>query len=136
MGCLIFDTTNTNPNTYLGFGEWTLWGSGRVPVGIDTTDANFNTVEKTGGEKSHTLTTAEMPLHYGHVNTWDGSYTDMFIDIDKAGAIFTKTAMGYGRGWNIQASNEIVPCTESRGGDSPHNNLQPYITCYIWKRIA
>lgn len=26
--------------------------------------------------------------------------------------------------------------TTNTGGDKPHNNLQPYITCYMWKRTA
>ena len=49
VGKFIFDTKNVNPVTYLGFGTWQLWGAGRVPVGINTNDGNFNTVEKTGG---------------------------------------------------------------------------------------
>ena len=55
------ETTKTNPADYLGFGTWVLWGSGRVPVGVDKSDTSFNTVEKTGGSKtvntlhSHTI---------------------------------------------------------------------------------
>lgn len=49
IGSLIFDTKNINPSTYLGFGTWQLWGSGCVPVGVDTTQTEFNIVEKTGG---------------------------------------------------------------------------------------
>lgn len=37
--------TSTIPLTYFG-GTWVAWGSGRVPVGINTSDSNFNTVEK------------------------------------------------------------------------------------------
>lgn len=32
VGHIRMETTNTNPSTYLGFGTWVLWGSGRVPV--------------------------------------------------------------------------------------------------------
>lgn len=53
IGSLEFNVSGTNPNTYLGFGTWELWGSGRVPVGVDTNDTDFNTVEKTGGNKTH-----------------------------------------------------------------------------------
>ena len=62
VGHIRMDTTNTNPATYLGFGTWVLWGAGRVPVGVKTSDSSFNTVEKTGGSKtaniSHTHTIA------------------------------------------------------------------------------
>ena len=63
VGKLIFDTKNVNPATYLGFGTWQLWGSGRVPVGVDTSQTEFDTVEKTGGEKTHKLTIAELASH-------------------------------------------------------------------------
>lgn len=133
---MIFDTKNINPNSYLGFGTWQLWGSGRVPVGIDTSDETFNTVEKTGGEKSHTLSISEIPKHYGHINTWNGTYSGMFLDLSKASTIFTNSNLDGGRGWSVQANNEIVPFSHSEGNDVAHNNLQPFITCYIWKRIS
>ncbi|WP_304393456.1 phage baseplate protein [uncultured Clostridium sp.] len=70
VGCLIMDTKNINPSTYLGFGTWELWGNGKVPVGVDPNDTDFNTVEKIGGNKTHTLTVAEMPKH---THTFTGS---------------------------------------------------------------
>src|SRR5690606_4211067 len=42
---------DTNPATLLGFGTWEAFGSGRVPVGIDSEDEDFNTAGKTGGSK-------------------------------------------------------------------------------------
>ena len=48
VGSIYMSTKSTNPSTYFG-GTWVAWGSGRVPVGINTSDSNFNTVEKTGG---------------------------------------------------------------------------------------
>ena len=72
VGKLIFDTKNVNPATYLGFGKWQLWGQGRVPVGINPNDSDFNTVEKTGGEKTHKLSLAEIP---SHTHTFKGNAT-------------------------------------------------------------
>lgn len=54
-GSIFLTTVNTNPGTFLG-GTWVAWGSGRVPVGINTSDSNFNTVEKTGGASTHNHT--------------------------------------------------------------------------------
>ena len=62
VGSIYMSVSGTNPSSFLG-GTWVAWGSGRVPVGVNTGDGNFNTVEKTGGESSHTLTIAEMPSH-------------------------------------------------------------------------
>ena len=63
VGKIIIETDNRNPATYLGFGTWQYWGSGRVLVGVDTSQSEFNEVEKTGGEKTHQLTVDEMPSH-------------------------------------------------------------------------
>ena len=48
----------TNPATLLGFGTWTAFGAGRVMVGLDGDDEDFDTVGETGGAKTHTLTTS------------------------------------------------------------------------------
>ena len=53
----------TNPATTFGFGTWVAWGTGEVPVGVDVGQTEFNTVEKTGGEKTHVLITAELAAH-------------------------------------------------------------------------
>ena len=101
-------------------GTWVAWGAGRVPVGVDTSDTDFDTAEETGGEKTHTLTTSEMPSHTHNVYGRTGS-----------------TAAGsdcyQGRNWNGTA---VTTSTGSAGGGGAHNNLQPYITCYMYKRTA
>jgi hypothetical protein len=42
---------STNPGTLLGFGTWAAFGAGRVLVGLDAGDVDFDTVEETGGAK-------------------------------------------------------------------------------------
>ena len=109
---------STNPKNLFG-GTWVAWGTGRVPVGIDTSQTEFASVEKTGGEKTHKLKVSEMPSHdHGLVNANDGGY-DMGFSIKYQ-------ARGYDGNFY----------TDSRGGSEAHNNLQPYITCYMWKRTA
>ena len=56
IGKLIFDTENRNPQEYLGFGEWVLWGGGRVPVGCNLDDSNYGTSEKELGNETVKLT--------------------------------------------------------------------------------
>ena len=122
VGKIIMDTANTNPATYLGFGTWELWGQGRVPVGVDTSDTDFDIVEETGGEKTHTLTIDEMPSHnHGGVpeSNWGLSSSSTGT------GILIHNYAGY------ESKN-----TSNTGGSQPHNILQPYITCYMWKRIA
>lgn len=101
-------------------GTWVAWGAGRVPVGVDTSDSDFDTAEETGGEKTHTLTIAEMPSHSHQIHGgWgSGSMGRNFFRVDSNNP---------GNQWDD---------TFSTGGDGAHNNLQPYITCYMYKRTA
>jgi microcystin-dependent protein len=62
VGSIRLTVSAADESAFLG-GTWTRWGTGRVPVGVDTSDANFNTAEKTGGASAHTLITAELPAH-------------------------------------------------------------------------
>lgn len=101
-------------------GTWVAWGAGRVPVGVDTGDTDFDTAEETGGEKTHTLTVNEMPKHDHHFKWLGGGGTDQGID----------ESNGNKKWWG----NNIY--SSETGGDQAHNNLQPYITCYMYKRTA
>lgn len=127
IGKIVMSTSNTNPNKYLGFGTWVLWGSGRVPVGVNTSDTSFNTVEKTGGEKAHKLTVNEMPNH-GHIfHNGDGKAIAPTIMRD--GGTHELLQGGGNRTYEYLGLSKT-------GGNEAHNNLQPYITCYMWKRTA
>lgn len=119
IGSIYMSATNTNPGSTLG-GTWELWGAGRVPVGVDTTQTEFNVVEKTGGAKTHKLTIDEMPNHNHNAYLSGGSLASA------AGRLLYETAKG----------QEFYNSIKSTGGSQPHNNLQPYITCYMFKRTA
>lgn len=118
IGSIYISINSTNPEDIFG-GAWMPWGSGRVPVGIDINDSDFNTIEKTGGEKTHTLTVYEMPSHSHSINTANGQ---------------GNMEWGYQFSYDKHNSgyNGIM---QQVGGSQPHNNLQPYITCYMWKRV-
>lgn len=86
---------------------------GRVPVGLDITQTEFNGLGTKGGEKAHTLTVAEMPAHTHTVLAYKG--------VDDLN--FT------GNTGRLQASDFSTPYdqqTGSTGGGGAHNNLQPY----------
>jgi len=52
VGSLFISTLSTNPGTLLGTGTWTAFGAGRVLVGLNGADADFDTAEETGGAKT------------------------------------------------------------------------------------
>ena len=118
VGSIYMSVNNTNPSTFFG-GTWVSWGAGRVPVGVDTNDTDFATVEKTGGEKTHTLTVSEMPSHKHTVEAIGSGTTQQEL-----------TAFNVGTTSGIDS----YAGTDFTGGGQAHNNLQPYITCYMWKR--
>lgn len=107
VGIVITLGVSTNPNTLLGFGTWTAI-AGRVIVGIDAGQTEFDTLNETGGAKTHTLTTNELP-----VNNYGGS-----------------TALFNTGSTNNGLINAVA------GGGAAHNNLQPYIVKYVWERTA
>ncbi|MFX6540548.1 hypothetical protein ABTG54_21060, partial [Acinetobacter baumannii] len=62
VGSIRMSADNVNPSETIG-GTWVAWGSGRVPVGVDADDVNFETAEKTGGTSAVALSTANLPSH-------------------------------------------------------------------------
>lgn len=122
VGDLFLTTIATNPSNFLG-GTWELFGPGRCLVCVDTSDSDFNTVKKTGGSKTVTLTIEQIPSH-NHKITYTMAY----------GANDPYRGLNYG---SIQAGNfSDRAWSDNTGGGQAHNNLQPYITCYIWIRTA
>ncbi len=124
VGSIYINVSGTNPGSLLG-GTWVAWGSGRVPVGVNTGDGNFNTVEKTGGQSEVTLTPEEIPPHAHKfwALQWNQEIgnTTLLEGHDVSGENKAETDVSYG-----------LP----GGGTKAHGNLQPYITCYMWKRTA
>lgn len=132
VGSIYFSAVGTNPSELFGFGTWQAWGAGRVPVGVDASQTEFNAVEKTGGEKAHALTINEMPSH-----THEISYRPIGDPSDDPFALF-KSDGGITGTYNSPGTELSQDALEAKaaGGGQAHNNLQPYITCYMWKRTA
>jgi len=120
VGAIYISVDSTNPGTTLGYGTWVTFAAGRVLVGVDAGDPDFDTVEATGGEKEHTLTVDEMPSH-AHKTSNTTSYSPSESITLRIGAA-------------AAASNNTY--TSEVGGGQAHNNLQPYIAVYMWKRTA
>ena len=172
VGSIFFTTVNKNPGTFIG-GTWIAWGSGRVPVGIDTSDSNFNTAEKTGGAKtvnlSHSHTVNSHAHTMGHTHTVN-SHAHLQTMSNQDGILYYTTNSPYNRVVQYVTKGQAYALTKgddnalisqdytssaspgtgnssitNTGNSSPGTNsqlssaqsvLQPYITCYMWKRTA
>ena len=110
----------------IGGTTWTAFGAGKVLVGLDAADADFDTVNETGGAKTHTLSTAETPAHSHKV----------------AGGEYATGSYDYGNNFEANNLSDVTSAraheadTSSVGSGSAHNNVQPYIVVYMWKRTA
>ena len=128
VGSIYMNASNSdNPSTLLGFGTWAAFGAGKVPVGIDASQTEFDTAEETGGSKTHTLAKTEIPPHQ-HVYNMKQNIT--------GGT--TAGGDGYNLGFTTYntSQGDIGENSNGTGNASPHNNLQPYVVVHMWKRTA
>jgi hypothetical protein len=127
IGSIYMSINSINPGTLFG-GTWVTFGAGRTIVGVDTSDSDFNAPEKTGGSKSVTLTTEQMPSHNHAAGKYDGT------------TYLNHRTASSGGGFNALAvENDTYTYrvkTDYSGSGGAHTNLQPYIAVYLWKRTA
>ncbi len=126
VGSIYTSISSTNPATLLGVGTWVAFGAGRTLVGFDSTQTEFDTVEEVGGSKTHTLTESELPSHTH--NTLSSYQTQ--VEVIGSSTVTITEADRSGDGADVDIA------TSSTGSGAAHNNLQPYITVYFWKRTA
>lgn len=151
IGGLYFSTNSTNPATSLGYGTWSAFGTGKMFVGFDSGQTEFDTDEETGGAKTVTLTTGEIPAHtHGNKSLTGAAYfhgassatvlTTNVSGILSGQSLRTSYRSGGSNiggansydGFAVDASHEHT----SVGGGGSHNNLPPYIVIRAWKRTA
>lgn len=130
-------TVATNPATLLGFGTWVAFGAGKVPIGLDAGDADFDTIGETGGTKdaiipTHNHTAVTTSTDAGHQHTYT-RYSQ--LQGGTGGSSFwvfsstQNTGVGYAQ---ITSATTVANAGESATG----KNLQPYVVVYMWKRTA
>jgi hypothetical protein len=132
-------TVSTNPGTLLGFGTWTAFGAGRVPVGFDSSNALFDSAEETGGSAdaitvSHTHTATTTSTDSGHTHAISpAAWTTGGGKVEGNSFSFGGTVSA------TQSSTANITSTTtvaSSGSSGTNANYQPYITVYMWKRTA
>ena len=151
VGSLYFNADDgTNPGTLLGVGTWEPYAQGRVPVGKADT-GTFANAGDTMGAEDHTLTVDELAGHShgngsltaaasgNHVHALGGwahtvgggfSHTPGNGSHNFANQSNTNTSSAGAHTHNITGN------TSSAGGNQPHNNIQPSVVVYIWRRTA
>ncbi len=121
VGIIVELNVSTSPATLFGMGTWSALGTGRVTVAIDGGQTEFDVLGETGGAKTHTLTTAEMPAHTH----------DVSLRLNSTGGANKAAAAGNATGNGTDGGGALTT-----GGGGAHNNLQPYVVVYRWQRTA
>lgn len=111
VGSVVTLGVSTNPGTLFGVGTWTAI-EGRVVVGIDAGQTEFDTLDETGGAKTHS---------HGSSGTHTHSVT------------CTAGSSASGCGCGTEAT---VSTTAANTGAASESSLQPYIVKYVWQRTA
>lgn len=158
IGSIYMSVNSTNPSTLFG-GTWEQFAQGRVLLGVGSNgETNYTTAEQTGGSEnsvaSHTHTQQEhnhtQQTHnhallsntksdgnanglgannkiYGLAGVWQNSAPDsQYYNVDNAGLSYVK---------GTRAINNPTTAVNNSTGEAGGNRM-PFITCYIWKRIA
>ena len=128
VGSIYMSTNSQNPSEYLG-GEWEAYGEGRTIVGVGTSDTEFKEAQ-TGGHSSY-----DMRALLGAVNSdtkrLGYPMSPKVPNYDYSYAVTTSSYVSNIPYSNVNHSTFVVTTT---GGQ--YSALQPYITTYIWKRVA
>jgi microcystin-dependent protein len=145
IGSVFISTLATNPAELLGFGTWQAIAAGRVLIGQDAGQSEFDTLGETGGAKEVTLTGAQSgvaahshgvtdPGHahsQRHFPTATGGSTGCTIDTSMSGT---------------QTNNSVTTATSTTGltvgnatpanAAEPHTNLMPFLVVSMWHRVS
>lgn len=133
VGGVYISIASTDPSSIWAGTTWEQFASGRTLVGINTSDSDFATIGQTGGKKTHTLTPDEIPAH-GHGMAHTHSYTGPNTGSWKVGTGKAHTWCTSTGGKTSGGASKTT--TDNAGGGGAHNNLQPYIVVYMWKRVS
>lgn len=165
VGSIYMSVSDVNPTNFIG-GTWVAWGQGRVPVGVNPSELVYSEPEWTGGSETHKITVSQMPSHdhwlnphthsmnHGHsVNSCsskDGDCAGFGANGGRSGiggpdnagghsvSAYTTDYVGHKliNDYSGSTGSSGSQYTDKAGLGNPISIMQPYITCYMWKRTA
>lgn len=161
VGSVFIAVVSTDPATLLGYGTWAAIAAGKVLVGLDSGDTDFDTAEETGGAKTKAISAhagAAVTDHASHTHTY--TQTVDHVHVQNAPTSASGGAVLYALDTNASGSTAAGISTANPTGSagatgttagpsatlthsvtqpSDHsalNVVQPYFVVYMWKRTA
>lgn len=154
VGNIYQSTVATSPAELFG-GTWEAMPAGRVLLAQGQSDWGTNyAAGSTGGEHQHQLTVGELPSHSHEIvintlairgqmgqlltNAPNGSYpaTSGIVSTTR---LLNNVSLGSGylsADYQFIADHSHAAVIGNIGSSQPHNNFQPYLVVYIWKRVS
>ena len=152
IGSVFISVVSTNPATLLGFGTWVATAVGRMLVGLNGADPDFDTAKETGGAKTVTLDATMIPAHthvqnsHNHIqdahthNFLPRSSTTGSVSSIVTGTLDTSSTISGANQPHVQSATPTnqaaTAVNQNTGGGLAHNNLPPYMVFYMWERTA
>lgn len=142
VGSVFIATVSTNPATLLGYGTWASFGAGKVLIGLDSGDADFDTAEETGGTKTKTIAASNLPelavtiTDSGHTHltqrypTATGGSSGFTNDTSMSGTLADNTLP------TKSGTTGITATANTAGANTALSIVQPYIVVYMWERTG
>lgn len=151
VGSIYMSTKNTDPASIFG-GTWERI-TGKVLVGVNESDSDFSTVNKTGGSKTHvhttqahTLTIAQIPSHSHATSNTAYNFALAKSSVKASGftvpsgvaqnTTFSSTDGTSSFTTSANTGNAGLNQSHSHGDTGASSNLMPYQTVYMWERTA
>lgn len=154
VGAVFIAVVSTDPATLLGYGTWSAFGAGKVMVGLDSGDTDFDAAEETGGAKTKTIAQANLPNISTGAGTAHTHTQDAHVHTQRRNNTTTGANSGWTTAFDASSSNPVADVNTGTGStvavnqdESAHthslggsgtalNVMNPYIVCYFWKRTA
>lgn len=130
IGSIYISIINVNPSQYFG-GVWEAFGIGKTLVGVDINDTDFDQVEKIGGSKFLQKHSHTVPNHSHMQSPLNWMNDDTAYDTRIGGSTGFFAGVG-----NKPYYTDSVRLDISDAGEGDSQNLQPYITTFMFKRTG
>lgn len=140
VGSIYIAVSSTNPGTLFG-GTWAAFGTGRMPIGIDETNTQFDVVKETGGSNvsssvvSHTHGVTITDAGHNHLENSNTATTGALAGW---GARDTSTSTSAATGYYTASNTTGISASTANpaGSVSSFSIMNPYIVVYMWERTA